>query len=100
MASAAADVAAVRDAKDLPGLAPLDHELRREIARRTPPASPPSGRVREANPYSFGRLQAWDYPRLNPPPSEAFKLLQRCVGWGKEGRDQTGPRGLGVRRYV
>lgn len=76
MASAAADVDAVRRAKDLPGMAGFDHELQREQRRQAggaAAAGPPAG------PYTFQRFEAWQAPGLQPSPSEALKLLHQLA---------------------
>jgi hypothetical protein len=74
LASKAADVDAVREARE-DGRAPsFDHELRRELRRRgAAPAhpQPPAGQ------HTFQHYEAWQRPGLTPPPGEALKLLHR-----------------------
>lgn len=72
VASSKKAVNSVVHARDLPAMAGFDHEERREVLRQSPPqASAPAG----AN--YFGQFQTWNYPGLQPPPSEALKLLHR-----------------------
>jgi hypothetical protein len=68
------DVNAVLQAQDAPAIASFEHEEHRARSRQAAPDD-----THRASPDTFGRYQAWQYPDLVPPPSEALKLLQRLA---------------------
>ncbi|PNW72062.1 hypothetical protein CHLRE_16g684000v5 [Chlamydomonas reinhardtii] len=78
IASRAEDVDQVRRApRDATLTRGFDEELKRAARRRrtatAAQAQPPRAE------YTFGRYEAWQVPGLQPPPSEALKLLYRLA---------------------
>ncbi len=76
MASAAAAVEAVRRQRDDALTRGFEGELRRELQRSGAATAGPS---LPTGPYTFQHYEAWNRPGLVPPPTEALKLLHRCV---------------------
>lgn len=76
MASAAAAVEAVRRQRDDALTRGFEGELRRELHRSGAATAGPS---LPTGPYTFQHYEAWNRPGLVPPPTEALKLLHRCV---------------------
>ncbi|KAK9827467.1 hypothetical protein WJX74_004216 [Apatococcus lobatus] len=75
--STAAELDSIVNAHDLPGLAPLDHDLLRSRERAA--ASNSATTALPSGPYTFGRFESWQQPCLSPPPSAALKLLHRLA---------------------
>ena len=73
MASKKADVAAVQQAHELPAMPSFEHEEQRERARQATNTSATPIETR------FSRFEEWNYPGLNPSPSQARALLHRLA---------------------
>ena len=75
MASSQAGVQAVRGAREPPAMPSFEHEEKRERARQA--AGSPN--QFSSSDLKFQSFEAWQRPGLNPPPSEALKLLHQLA---------------------